>query len=55
MRVMRDALCIFDLGSRIHRSGRGQHASREPTMTSFYGFSQVPLEILACDPGTIMC
>ena len=34
--------CVFVLGSRIHRSGSGQHASREPTMTSFDGFSRVP-------------
>ena len=45
----RHAWCV------IHRSGSGQHASREPTMTSFYGFSRVPPpppKILACDPGT---
>ena len=48
--VMRDVYSF--LGSRIHRFGSGQHASREPTMTSFYGFSRVPPKILACDPGT---
>ena len=37
----RHAWCVFVLGSRIHRSGSGQHASREPTMTSCYGFSRV--------------
>ena len=47
----RHAWCVFVLGSRIHRSRSGQHASREPTMTSFDGFSQVPPKILACDPG----
>ena len=37
----RDASRVFVLGSRIHRSGSGQQASREPTMTSFYLFSRV--------------
>ena len=46
MHVVRDAWCVFVLGSRI------QHASREPTMTSFYGFCRVPPKILAYDPGT---
>ena len=40
MHVMRVARCVFVLGSRIDRSGSGQHASREPTMTSFYVFSR---------------
>ena len=51
----RHAWCVFVLGSRIHRSGSGQHASREPTMTSFYGFSRVPTKILAWDPATTTC
>ena len=51
MHVMRDARCVFVLGSRIYRSGSSQHASREPTMTSFDGFSRVSPKILACDPG----
>ena len=53
MHVMRDAWCVFVLGSLWGRSTRITRAYQYgSTMTSFYWFSRVPSKILACDQGS---